>query len=213
MDAWLTPHGQVLVAWKPASAARLPNGDQVATFTFLLLERGAIVREYDWRQSSLEDWLYTSAYFVSDGALKCCFLGERDSGRETNQVSIELDGLVATHAPTTDELLALVGARDAKANEVRVAALAVQQARLDGFARALRDVPGTDALLLTFSLDGTDWVVRHGTVEWWRDGTWPWLGKGLRDQLAPVVTRRYAPRRATLEVDDATWRSLSYAND
>ena len=97
------------------------------------------------------------------------------------------------------------------ANEARNAAQAALEAKLDGFASALRPVPGTAAL--TFSLDGTHWVVRHGTSEWWRDGTWPWLGKGLHDLLAPVVTRHYAPRPAQLEVDDATWRSLSWVND
>ena len=104
MDAWRTPDGQVLVAWKPEPAARLPDGLEVSTFTFLLLDRGALVREYDWRQASLEDWLYTTAYFVSDGALKCSFLGERFGGRETNEISVELQGLVPSPAPAAQDL-------------------------------------------------------------------------------------------------------------
>lgn len=213
MDAWRAPEGQVLVAWKPGPAARLPDGREVSTFTFLLLDRGALVREYDWRQSSLEDWLYTTAYFVSDGALKCSFVGERFGGRETNEISIELSGLVPVPAPAFDLLRTLVEARDSKAREASAVAQRELDAMLDGFRRALPDVPGAEELTLTFALDGTDWVVRHEKVEWWRDRTWSWLGSGLHRLLAPLVTRRYAPRPARLEIDEATWRSLAYSND
>lgn len=72
---------------------------------------------------------------------------------------------------------------------------------------------GADELRLTFSLDGTDWVVRHGNDVWWRDGSWPWLGSGLHRLLTPVVTDRYAPRKARLEVDAAAWQSLASSND
>ena len=213
MDAWRALEGQVLVAWKPGPAARLPDGREVSTFTFLLLDRGALVREYDWRQSSLEDWLYTTAYFVSDSALKCSFVGERFGGRETNEVSIELSGLVPVPAPAFELLRSLVEARDSRAREANERAQRELDAMLDGFRRGLRDVPGAEALTLTFALDGKDWVVRHGDVEWWRDGSWSWLGSGLHRLLAPVVTGRYAPRPARLEVDAATWQSLAYSND
>ena len=126
----------------PLPAARLPDGLEVSTFTFLLLDRGALVREYDWRQASLEDWLYTTAYFVSDGALKCTFLGERFGGRETNEISVELQGLVPSPAPAFEVLRSLVEARDARAREARDVAQRERDAMLDGFRRALRDVPG-----------------------------------------------------------------------
>jgi hypothetical protein len=213
VDAWRAPEGQVLVAWKPGPPARLPDGREVSTFTFLLLDRGALVREYDWSQSSVEDWLYTTAYFVADGALKCSFLGERYGGRETNEVSIELSGLVPVPAPAFELLRSLVEDRDSRARDANERAQRELDALLDGFRRALRDVPGASALTLTFSLHGKDWVVRHENVEWWRDRTWSWLGSGLHRLLAPIVTRRYAPRPARLEVDDATWRSHAYSND
>lgn len=213
MDAWRTLDGHVLVAWKPGPATLLPDGREVSTFTFLLLDRGALVREYDWRQSSLEGWLYTTAYFVTDGALKCSFLGERFGGRETNEVSIELPGLVPVPAPAFELVRSLVEARDSRAREASAVAQQERDAMLDGFRRALRDAAGSEELRLTFALDGKDWVVRHGDVEWWRDGGWPWLGSGLHRLLAPVVTGRYAPRPARLDVDAATWLSLAYSND
>lgn len=66
---------------------------------------------------------------------------------------------------------------------------------------------------LVFALDGLDWVVRHGAEVWWRERDWPWLGKGLRDTLARLVTAHYAPRQASLEVDSTTWQSMAYSND
>ncbi|MDP1918333.1 MAG: hypothetical protein Q8L14_18955 [Myxococcales bacterium] len=213
MDAWRTPDGRVLVAWKPWPSTRLPDGSEVSTFTFLLLDRGALVREYDCSQSSLEDWLYTTAYFVSDGALKCSFFGERYGGRETNEVSVELHGLVPVPAPAFEVLRSLVEARDSMAREANEGARRERDAMLDGFRRALREVPGAEEFTLSFALDGPDWVVRHGNDVWWRDGSWPWLGSELHRLLVPVVTARYAPRPARLEVDAATWQSLAYSND
>lgn len=213
MDAWRTPDGKTLVAWRDEAPCRLPSGAERATSTFLLLGPGGLERTWDWRQSSVEDWLYTSAYFVADGALQCCFSGERDSGRESCSVSIELSGLVPTEAPARDAITPLVRASEDALHRAREARLAADEARLRGFRAALRPVPGSEPIVLTFSATDSDWVVSHRGEAWWRSTDWPWLGKGLHDQLSPIVKQHYAPRPARLEVDDATWRSMAYAND
>lgn len=216
MDAWRTPDGKTLVAWRDEAPCRLPGGVERATSTFLLIGPGGLERTWDWRQSSVEDWLYTSAYFVADGALQCCFSGERDSGRETCSVSVELPGLVplpAAEAPSREAITPLVRANDEALSRAREARQAADEVRLKRFREALRPVPGTDAVVLTFSATASGWVVSHGGEAWWRSTDWPWLGKGLHDQLSPIVKQHYAPRPARLEVDDATWRSLEYAND
>lgn len=216
MDGWRTADGRTLVAWQGEAPARLPDGSERATFSFLLLGPDHIERTFEWHQDSVEDWLYTSAYFVEQDELRCCFSGDRFGGGESCSVSTELRGLeplAPTHVPARPTVEALVRARaQALASQAAERRRADEQ-RADSLRAALRDVPGAGPIVLTFALDGGAWVVRHGADEWWRTTSWPWLGKGLHDQLSPIVRRRYAPRPAKLEVDDATWRSLDYSND
>ncbi|MBL8918418.1 MAG: hypothetical protein JNJ54_06125 [Myxococcaceae bacterium] len=216
MDGWKTPDGRKLVAWRPETATRLPDGTERPSFSFLLLSPERIESTWEWRQDSVEDWLYTSAYFVEAGALQCCFSGDRFAGGESCSVSVVLSGLEPlpqAEVPPRDQIEALVRAR-ARALALQAAERhEADERRRRSLHAALRDVPGTGPIVLTFALDGAGWVVRHGDETWWRATDWPWLGTGLRDQLGPVVKARYAPRPARLEVDDATWRSLDYSND
>lgn len=212
MRAWRTADGALLVEWRIERAILLPDGREVSTASFLRLEGEAVTREFPWSQSSLEDWLYTTAHFVEGDSLKACFRGERYGGGETCSVTTELIDLSVV---TADEarLRAIIAAHHERKNSEQRRALAVEDARDRSFLAALRPVPGTAPIALGFSLDGLDWVVHHEGDVWWRERDWPWLGKGLRDKLAPLVARHYAPRLATLEVDSATWQSMSYAND
>ncbi|MBM4781077.1 MAG: hypothetical protein GQE15_25570 [Archangiaceae bacterium] len=213
MRVWRTADGALLVEWKAERAARLPDGREVATASFLRIEGDAVTRESWWNESSLEDWLYTTAFFVDGDCLKSCFRGERYGGGETCTVSVELSGLTVVPAPPEADLRAIVGKHHERKEQHHRRALAVEEARDRSFVAALRPVSGTAPVVLVFALDGMDWVVHRGGEIWWRERDWPWLGKGLRDKLAPLVKAHYAPRPATLEVDSATWQSMSYAND
>ena len=64
MRAWRTADGALLVEWRIERAILLPDGREVSTASFLRLEGEAVTREFPWSQSSLEDWLYTTAHFV-----------------------------------------------------------------------------------------------------------------------------------------------------
>ncbi len=213
MRVWRTADGALLVEWKVERAVRLPHGREVATASFLRIDGDVVTREYWWNESSLEDWLYTTALFVEGDFLKSCFRGERYGGGETCTVSTELSGLRVVAEPPEASLRTIIANHHAQKDAAHRRALEVDDARDRSFLASLRPVPGSAPVLLVFALDGMDWVVHHGGEVWWRERDWPWLGKSLRDRLAPLVTTHYAPRPATLEVDSATWQSMSYAND
>lgn len=211
MRVWRTTDGALLVEWKSERPIRLPDGREVPTASFLRIAGDAVTREFLWNESSLEDWLYTTALFIEGDCLKSCFRGERYGGRETCTVSTELSGLVLADTPA--DLPTRITNHLAKKDQQHRRAAAVEEARDRSFVAALRPIPGSGPVVLVFSLDGPEWVVHHEGEVWWRDRDWPWLGKGLRDKLARLVTAHYAPRPATLDVDSATWQSMAYAND
>lgn len=216
MDGWKTPDGKKLVAWRAEEPTRLPDGTQRPSFSFLLVASGRLDSTWLWRQDSVEDWLYTSAYFVEDGELRCCFSGDRFAGGETCSVSTELRGLEPLppdEVPPPGEVEELMRARARALEDQAARRREADERRREALRAALRDVPGAGPIVLTFALDDAGWVVRYGDEVWWRATDWPWVGKGLHDQLNPVVKARYAPRPARLEVDDATWRSMAYSND
>lgn len=70
---------------------RLPDGHEVSTASFLRIDADAVTREFLWNESSVEDWLYTTALLIEDHCLKSCFRGERYGGGGTCSLSVVAD--------------------------------------------------------------------------------------------------------------------------
>lgn len=213
MRVWRTADGALLVEWRAERTTLLPDGREVPSASFLRIDGATVTREFLWTESSLEDSLFTTSHFVEGDALKSCFRSLRDGGGETCTVSTELCGLSVVASPAEEALRAIIASHHTRQAEAHRHALDVEAARARSFVAALRPIPGTGPVQLVFALDGLDWVVRNGAEVWWRERDWPWLGKGLRDTLAQLVTVHYAPRQASLEVDSTTWQSMAYSND